>query len=155
MRFKGTESSQRGAAMVEAALTMLTLLVLLFAIFEAGRMLNIQQTLANAAREGARVSVLPAAATGTPPVPSDTLPTAAQVRLRVRTFLDAAGLNGAVVPDSDILVDQAYTPVAGSTIFSRVTVKVPYKVLSISMFNVLPNLKLQGQATMRNETNLK
>ena len=82
MKFKRTESSQRGAAMVEAALTMLTLLVLLFAIFEAGRMLNIQQTLTNAAREGARLSVLPAAASGTPLAPSDTLPTPAQVRLR-------------------------------------------------------------------------
>ncbi|HXI94297.1 MAG TPA: hypothetical protein VNO24_30355, partial [Blastocatellia bacterium] len=101
------------------------------------------------------LSVLPAAATGSPPVPSDTLATPAQVRTRVRSFLDASGLNGAVVPDSDILVDQAYTPVAGSTIYSRVTVRVPYQVLSISMFNVLPQLKLQGQAMMRNETNLQ
>lgn len=147
MKVKGTESSQRGAAMVEAALTMLTLLVLLFAIFEAGRLLNIQQTLTNAAREGARLSVLPLQG-GT-----DTLAPEAQVRSRVRTFLDASGLNGAVVPDSDILVNQAYNP-GGSTVYSRVTVIVPYRVLTISMFGLL-EVNLRGQAMMRNETNLQ
>jgi Flp pilus assembly protein TadG len=153
MKGKGTESSQRGAAMVEAALTMLTLFILLFAIFEAGRMLNIQQTLTHAAREGARLAVLPAAASGTPPAPTDTLATPAQVRTRVRTFLNAAGVNGANVPDGNILVDQAYNP-GGSTVFSRVTVTVPYKVLTISMFSLL-QVNLQGQAMMRNETNLQ
>jgi Flp pilus assembly protein TadG len=153
MRVKETANSERGAAMVEAALTMLTLLVLIFAIFEAGRMLNIQQTLTNAAREGARLSVLPAAASGSPPAPSDTLPSAAQVRTRVRTFLDASGVNGANVPDANILVDQAYNP-GGSTVYSLVTVTVPYRVLSISMFSFL-EVNLQGQAMMRNETNLQ
>jgi Flp pilus assembly protein TadG len=151
MKVKGTESSQRGSAMVEAALTMLTLLVLLFGIFEAGRMLNIQQTLTNAAREGARLSVLPAAATGTPPVPSDTLPSTGVVQARVQDFLNASGLNGAT---ATIAVDQAYTPVVSSTVYSRVTVTVPYRVLTISMFSFL-EVNLQGRATMRNETNLK
>jgi len=151
MKVKGKEGSERGAAMLEAALTMLTLLVLLFAIFEAGRMLNIQQTLTNAAREGARLSVLPAAATGSPPVPSDTLPSTGVVQARVQTFLDASGLNGAT---ATIAVDQAYTPVVGSTVYSRITVTVPYKVLTISMFGLL-EVNLQGQAMMRNETNLQ
>jgi Flp pilus assembly protein TadG len=147
MRVKETESSERGAAMVEAALTLLTLLILIFAVFEAGRILNIQQTLTNSAREGARLSVLPLQG-GT-----DTLAPEADVRLRVRTFLDASGLNGAVVPDGNILVDQAYNP-GGTTVYSRVTVTVPYKVLSISMFSLL-EVNLQGQAMMRNETNLQ
>ena len=135
--------------MVEAALTMLTLLVLLFAIFEAGRLLNIQQTLTNAAREGARLSVLPAAATGSPPVPSDTLPSAGTVQARVQDFLNASGLNGA---SATINVDQAYT--VGSTVYSRVTVTVPYRIVSISMFSML-EVNLRGQAMMRNETNLQ
>ena len=154
MRIKGRESSQRGAALVEAALTMLTLFILLFGIFEAGRMLNIQQTAANAAREGARISVLPAAASGTPPVSSDALPTAAQVRTRVRSFLNAAGVNGANVPDGNILVDQGYTPAGSTTVYSRVTVTVPYRLLSISMFSFM-EVNLRGQAMMRNETNLQ
>ena len=147
MSVKEKESSERGSAMVEAALTMLTLLVLIFGIFEAGRMLNIQQTLTNAAREGARLSVLPLQG-GT-----DTLAPDADVRSRVRTFLDANGLNSAVVPDGNIVLDQAYNP-GGTTVYSRVTVTAPYRVLTISMFSVF-EVNLQGQAMMRNETNLQ
>jgi Flp pilus assembly protein TadG len=147
MRVKGTERSERGAALVEAALTMLMLFVLVFGVFEAGRILNIQQTLTNAAREGARLSVLPLQG-GT-----DTLAPPALVRSRVRTFLGASGLNGAAVPDGNILVNQSYNP-GGSTVYSRVTVTVPYRVLSLSMFSFM-EVNLQGQATMRNETNLQ
>jgi Flp pilus assembly protein TadG len=168
MSVKGIESSERGAAMVEAAVTMLTLLVLLFGIFEAGRVLNIQQTLTNAAREGARFSVLPAAASGTPPVPSDTLPSADTVQTRVQSYLNAAGLNGATAtvtvsqccdPTFNACSNPAPSPTlptcpSGQFHYSRVTVTVPYNVLSISMFGVL-RMDLQGQATMRNETNLK
>ena len=39
---------ERGTAVVEAALTMLGFLVLLLGIFEAGRLLNIQQVLTDA-----------------------------------------------------------------------------------------------------------
>ncbi len=160
MKVKGTESSQRGSAMVEAALTMLTLLVLLFGIFEAGRMLNIQQTLTNAAREGARLSVLPLQG-GT-----DSLPSTGVVQARVQTFLDASGLNGAAAtvdvnqccdPSPNTCTAPSGSPAkcpAGTTQYSRVTVTVPYKVVSISMFSLL-EVNLRGQATMRDETNLK
>ena len=141
MKVKRTDSSELGSAMVEAALTMLTLLVLMFAIFEAGRMLNIQQTLTNAAREGARLSVLPAWG-GT-----STLPSSAVVQTRVESFLNAAGLNGAT---ATVTVDNDHT--VGTTKFSLVTVTVPYQVMSISMFSLL-EVNLQGQAMMRNETN--
>lgn len=143
MSVERTESSQRGAAMVEAALIMLTLLVLIFAIFEAGRMLNIQQTLTNAAREGARLSVLPAWG-GT-----DTLPSTGVVQARVQSFLDASGLNGS---SATVAVDNNHA--VGSTTYSLVTVTVPYKVASISMFSLL-EVNLRGQAMMRNETNLQ
>jgi Flp pilus assembly protein TadG len=171
MRIKGSESSQRGAAVLEATLTMLTLLILIFAIFEAARILNIQQTLANAAREGARFSVLPAAASGTPPLPSDTLPTAAAVQTRVQNYLNAAGLNGATAQidvfqccdpttanctTSSTATGTATVPTcpSGQFHYSRVKVTVPYNVLSVSMFGAL-QMNLRGQATMRNETNLQ
>lgn len=162
MRDERRENSERGAAMVEAALTLLTLLILMFAIFEAGRMLNIQQTLTNGAREGARFSVLPAASSGTPPVPSDTLPSTTAVQTRVQDYLNAAGMNGATAtiavlqccdPTSDTCDDQPPCD-TGEFHYSRVTVTVPYRVLSISMFGLL-EVTLQGQATMRNETNLR
>ena len=141
MRDTRREDSERGAAMVEAALTLLTLLILMFAIFEAGRMLNIQQTLTNAAREGARLSVLPLQG-GT-----STLPSTPVVQARVQTFLNAAGLNGAT---ATVGVNNAHT--VGTTTYSVVTVTVPYRVLSISMFSLL-QVNLRGQAMMRNETN--
>jgi Flp pilus assembly protein TadG len=155
MKVEGTKSSERGAAMVEAALTMLTLLIILFAIFEAGRMLNIQQTLTNAAREGARLSVLPEWG-GT-----STLPSTTQVEARVQTFLNASGLNGAT---ATVTVEQCCDPspgtctappcAVGSTQYSRVRITVPYKVISISMFSLL-EVTLRGEAIMRNETNLQ
>jgi Flp pilus assembly protein TadG len=135
--------------MVEAAATMLTLLVLIFGIFEAGRMLSIQQTLTNAAREGARLSVLPAAASGSPLAYSDTLPSTSVVQARVQEFLNASGLNGA---SANVAVVQDHT--VGSTVYSLVTVTVTYKVLTISMFSSL-EFPLRGQAMMRNETNLQ
>jgi len=164
MKLKGKENSQRGSAMLEAALTMLTLLVLLFAIFEAGRLLNIQQTLTNAAREGARLSVLPVWG-GT-----DCLPSTTTVQDRVNSFLSASGLNGATAtvtvndccdttcsPRSGTACTGGLKPppcASGSIAYSRVTVTVPYKIVSISMFSML-EVTLQGQATMRNETNLQ
>lgn len=163
MNIDRRQTNERGSAVVEAAATILGFLIIVFGIFEAGRMLSIQQTLTNAAREGARLSVLPEW-DGT-----DKLPTPAQVRSRVRTFLNASGLNGAVVPDTDIVVEQCCDPSpttcpapagtppvcpAGSTQVSRVAVTAPYRVLSISMFSFL-EVDLRGQAMMRNETNLE
>jgi Flp pilus assembly protein TadG len=136
-------TQERGAAFVEAALTSLMLTVIMFAIFEAGRLINIQQTLTNAAREGARLSVLPAWG-GT-----DTLPSTTAVQARVQTFLDAAGLNGA---SATVTVVNDHT--VGTTKYSLVTVTVPYKVVSVSMFRLL-EVNLRGRSMMRNETNLQ
>src|SRR5258705_241604 len=133
MKVKRTESSQRGSAMLEAALTMLTLLVLLFAIFEAGRILNIQQTLTNAAREGARLSVLPLQG-GT-----DTLPSTGVVQTRVQSFLNASGLNGAAAtvdvnqccdPSPNSCTAPSGSPpkcAAASIQYPRITVTAPYE----------------------------
>jgi Flp pilus assembly protein TadG len=150
MKSDRTRTNERGSALVEAALTMLGFLVIIFAIFETGRMMSIQQTITNAAREGARLSVLPAAATGG--VYTDTLPSTTAVQDRVQTFLNASGLNGAA---ATVNVNQAYQPDgAGTPFYALVTVTVPYRVVSISMFSLL-EVNLRGQAKMRNETNLE
>jgi Flp pilus assembly protein TadG len=142
MMIDRTTANERGSALVEAAATMLGFLIIIFGIFEAGRMISIQQTITNAAREGARLSVTPLWG-GT-----DDL-RVADVEPRVRTFLNASGLNGAA---ATVNVDQAHT--VGTTVHSLVTVTVPYRVLSISMFSFL-EVDLQGEAMMRNETNLQ
>jgi Flp pilus assembly protein TadG len=166
-------SEQKGAAMVEAALTMLTLLVLLFAIFEAGRLLFIQQTLNNASREGAKLAVLPQRGT----IPGD-LPTRGAVNNEVNRFIQAAGINGATIRvnansgtgSSDVVgstslppVDKNGTPctwdgtqfVCNGSVsnpqFTKVEVTVQYELISISMFSML-QVNLRGEASMRNET---
>ena len=154
------ESSERGAALIEAAATLIMVMILLFGVLEAGRIINIQHTLTNAAREGARFSVLPAQSSGTPPVPSDTLPSITAVQARVQSYLDANGMGGAT---ATIDVNQACCDVTSagcqtcattSQKYSLVTVSVPYNIISISMFSSL-NMTLRGKAAMRNETNLK
>ncbi len=55
---KAGRMNDRGAAAVEMALVLPMLLLLIFGIIDFGRMLNAQITLTEAAREGARASVL-------------------------------------------------------------------------------------------------
>jgi len=57
------ESAERGATVLEGALVLLVLFTFVFAIWEAGRMFNVQNVVTNAAREGARMAVLPAYST--------------------------------------------------------------------------------------------
>ena len=51
--------SERGAAIIETALTLPILLLVAVGIFEFGRAYQTWQVMTNAAREGARVAVLP------------------------------------------------------------------------------------------------
>jgi len=132
---------QRGTAVVEAALTMLGFLVLLLGIFEAGRLLNIQQVLTDASREGAKLAVLPLSGTST-------LPTVGEIENEVQRFLQAANIGTATT-----VVERPVSIVTGSvsTTFTRVRVSVPYTVLTLSMFSAL-EITLVGQTLMRNET---
>ena len=57
---------ERGAAIIETALTLPILLLVSVGIFEFGRAYETSQVLTNAAREGARVAVLPYAVSGGP-----------------------------------------------------------------------------------------
>ncbi len=70
--------SERGAALLEAAITIPLLLLIAVGIFEFGRAFQTWQILTNAAREGARLAVLPD-------------PTPGVVETRVREYM-AAGL---------------------------------------------------------------
>src|SRR5881394_3821147 len=83
-RFWGSEMTQRlrserGAAIIETALTLPILLLVCVGIFEFGRAYETAQVLTNAAREGARVAILPN------PVPG-------AADQRVRDYLQMGGL---------------------------------------------------------------
>jgi len=77
---------RRGVAVVEFAAVVPLLLILLLGLWEVGRLLQVKQILANAAREGGRQ-----AATG--------LKSTAEVQQYVRNSIQRAGLNTAGMPD--------------------------------------------------------
>ena len=134
-------AGNEGQALVEGALILLVFFVFLFAIFEAGRLLQVRQTLTDAARAGARRSVTPLTQT----LPG-TLPDVNDVRGVVQSFLMASSIN---VPSGNISVTQNVD--IGGTIFSRVTVTYDYHPITLSMFGML-NMTLTGRSLMRNET---
>jgi Flp pilus assembly protein TadG len=98
-RFKGPKS-RRGVVAVEAALTLPLLLVFMLGLWEVGRMIQVNQTLVNAAREGARLAA--GGYVNTTPV------TSAMVKQAVRDYMTSAGLPAAAVSGATIsLVCQA------------------------------------------------
>lgn len=140
----GKGPAETGAVVVEAAITLLSFLMLLLAIMEGGRFLNVQQTVTNAAREGARLAVAPITQTST-------LASDGEIETQVRRFLDAARISGAtitverplVIPSNDVPME-----------YTRVRVSVPYRVISLALFSTQGGLSvnLTGEALMRNET---
>ncbi|MEE8161294.1 MAG: TadE/TadG family type IV pilus assembly protein [Acidobacteriota bacterium] len=132
---------QRGTVLVESAMTLLGFLVVLLAILEAGRFLNVQQVLTDASREGARLAVSPLSGTST-------LPTTEEIENEVQRFLQAANVGSATT-----VVERPVYIVTGGvpTIYTRVRVSLPYTVLTLSMFSDL-EVTLVGEAMMRNET---
>ena len=70
---------EQGAALIEAALVIPMLLLIAVGIFEFGRAYQTWEVLTNAAREGARVAVLPYS-------------TDSDAEARVRQFLQVGGL---------------------------------------------------------------
>ncbi len=128
----------KGAVIAEAAITLFAFMVLLLAVIEAGRIINIQQTLTDAVREGARLAVTPLSQSGE-------LPSEAAITSEVQRFLDASRIQGAQI--------QIERPVIGPNgdTMTRVTTTVPYQIITLSMFSET-QIQLSSTAMMRNET---
>jgi Flp pilus assembly protein TadG len=77
--------SERGAQLVEFALTLPLLLLVLAGVADFGLLFHSAEVTTNAAREGARIAVLPGAGVNA----------AAMAEARVTGYLAAAGLTGA------------------------------------------------------------
>jgi Flp pilus assembly protein TadG len=132
--------NQRGAALLETAITLPLILLISVAIFEFGRAYQVQQVLTNAAREGARVAVLPDY-------------TDAQVVTIVRTYLTDGGLTAV---DPTITRNIAVPPGTAS----RVTISYPFNFMVLNPVARLVTpastlgsgaLLMQASALMRNE----
>jgi Flp pilus assembly protein TadG len=136
------KASQKGVAMVETAIILSLFLMLIFGVFEAGRFMNTQQVLTNAAREGARLAIAPLSGT-------NTLASDSEITARVNDFLASAAISGAV-----ITIDNAVTVATGSvdTVYTRVRVDSDYQVITVPGFFSVLEVTLHGEALMRNET---
>ena len=107
--------SEKGAALLEAAITVPIILLISVGIFEFGRAYQTQQVLVNAAREGARIAVIE----GT----SDTA-----IRARVNEYATGGGLK--TLSDDNILVNRAVA-MTGTTA-SSVELRYPFEFMVLN-----------------------
>ena len=135
--------NQRGAALLETAITLPLVLLVSVSIFEFGRAYQTWQVLTNAAREGARVSIL-----------ADT--TDAQVTTAVRSYMTAGRLTNAA--SAGVVVERS-VPLGADTA-SRITVNYPFNFMVLSPVARLVQrssslgqgaLTMSSVAVMRNE----
>jgi Flp pilus assembly protein TadG len=111
---------QKGAALVEAAITIPILLLISVGIFEFGRAYQTWQVLTNASREGARLAVIEGS-------------TDSDIRTRVNQYLVDGGLTS--LGDSYIPIDRNVPVIAGATTCpcgTRVNVNYPYQFMVLN-----------------------
>src|SRR5262245_56661742 len=145
-------NSEAGTVIVEAAFTLLTLLIILFGIMEAGRFFQVQETLTNAAREGARVAIAPLTQTTN----LASCGSGGPIQTAVQNYLAGASIKNATITCetirySDGAVIGTYPAACTEACGTRVTVSSDYQIMTISMFSPL-SMTLRGKALMRNET---
>ena len=132
--------SERGAELIEFAIVVPILLLLISGIVDFGMMFRTYEAVTNAAREGARVGVLPGYA------PAD-------VQARVNAYLGAAGLTGMRT------INVANVPVAtGAGTFTARSVTVTYTYQFVVLGGIAPlfggsfgTIPLQAISVMRIE----
>jgi Flp pilus assembly protein TadG len=111
MTSRNRSSGEDGAELIEFALVLPLMLLVMFGIIDFGLLFQRYLVVTNAAREGARVAVLPGY-------------TNADVQVRVAQYLTAAGLTDTAPPPT---VEQLVTCAGGQSIaVQRVTVQYPY-----------------------------
>lgn len=134
--------SERGAELIEFAIVVPLLLLLLAGIFDFGMMFRTLEVVTNAAREGARVGVLPGYAD-------------ADVQARVDAYMAASGLTGS--PYTVSVANTAVATGAGTFTARSVTVNLPYQfaildVIGIAFGGSIGTIPLRAVSVMRTET---
>ena len=142
---------ERGAALLEVAFTLPLLLFVCIGILEFGRAYQTWQVLTNAAREGARIAVLPG-------MDDDA------VRSRVKEYMAVGQLPKANDVTVTIAIDRDQTVSIGGTdtaSASQVTVNYPFDFMVLdpiarlatrSEGGTFSTLNMVASATMRNES---
>jgi Flp pilus assembly protein TadG len=134
--------NERGAALVEAAITIPLILLISVAIFEFGRAYQTWEVLTNAAREGARVAII----SGT---------TDAEVRSAVNKYMSV----GQIRTVSDGYIDVNRSAPLGANTGSQITVRYPFSFVVLGPVIRLINpsssagapLTMSAVSVMRNE----
>ena len=137
---------ERGAALVEAAITVPLILVLCVGIFEFGRAFQTWQVLTNAAREGARMVVVPYADT-----------TVAETRMRA--YMSDARLGRSA--DATVTINSNVPMTVSGIVISasQVTIDYPFQFMVLQPVVRLvaggstagAPLTMRAAVTMRNE----
>ena len=138
--------NERGAALLETAITIPLILAVCVAIFEFGRAYQTWQVMTNAAREGARVAIL-----------AET--TDAQVTQTVKDYLTSGQLPTEKVTAASVSVER--TVPFGANTASKITVTYPFDFTVLNpVMRLLNSASTAGAATtmmtstalMRNES---
>jgi Flp pilus assembly protein TadG len=142
-------TGERGTAILETAMTLPLLLLVSVGIFEFGRAYQTWQVLTNAAREGARVAVLPNPVAGAP-------------EARVRQYLESGQLKLAYDATVKVTVDPSVDVNigTGTAKASVVTVSYPFDFmvlqpvarLLVTGSKVGEPVTMTASAQMRNES---
>jgi Flp pilus assembly protein TadG len=136
--------SQKGAALIEAAVTIPLILLIAVGIFEFGRAYQTWQVLTNAAREGARLAVISGS-------------TDADVTTTVRNYMQAGNLDNYATATVTITRNVALT---GPDTGSQVQIAYPFQFMVLQPVIQLIDaasttgtpITMQASALMRNES---
>ena len=140
-------AGERGQALIETALTLPLLLLVSVSIFEFGRAFQTWQVLTNAAREGARVAVMPGSVSGA-------------AKARVRQYMQTGQLPNEAAATVDVYPALVSIGGAGTATASLVTVNYPFAFivlqpvarLLVSGSTLGSAITLTASAEMRNES---
>jgi len=136
--------NQRGAALIETAITIPIVLLISVAIFEFGRAYQTWQVVTNASREGARIAVI----AGT---------TDDEITTAVRSYMTSGRLSNA--GSAGVSINRNAPLTIGSA--SQITVNYPFQFIVLNPVIRLVNrnsntgsapLTMQAVAIMRNES---
>jgi Flp pilus assembly protein TadG len=146
-RLRAFIRSERGTAIIETAMTLPLLLMVSVGIFEFGRGFQTWQVLTNAAREGARVAVLPNVVAGA-------------AEARVRQYMASGQLPNAANATVTLNPTATVSYGAGTASASVVTVDYPFEFMVlqpvarmlVSGSTLGGPLTIRASAQMRNES---
>jgi Flp pilus assembly protein TadG len=147
-RLRSSRRGERGQALLETAITLPILLLVSVGIFEFGRAYQTWQILTNAAREGARIAVLPGSTPGA-------------VDARAREYMTSGALPNAATAGVTVTPATVSVGLTGTAPASQVTIAYPFDFMMLNpvVRLVVPGstlggsaLTLTSSAVMRNES---